>query len=114
MPTSDAFLGCTSDDPNAAYEDLVCNFRKIVDKHAPLRTKTVRGNDAPFMNKTWRKEIYNRTRLQRKFKKNRTKENELNFKKQRNKCVSLRRKAIKNHFRRVTENGVMTNKDFWK
>ena len=47
----DANLGCISDDPNAAYEDLVCNFRKIVVKHAPLRTKTVRGNDAPFMNK---------------------------------------------------------------
>ena len=38
-----------SDDPNLAYEDLVCKFRKIVDKHAPLRTKTVRGNEAPFM-----------------------------------------------------------------
>ena len=34
-----ANLGCISDDPNVAYEDLVCNFRKIVDKHAPLRTK---------------------------------------------------------------------------
>ena len=58
-------LGCISDDPNAAYEDLVCNFRKVVDIHAPLRTKAVGGNDAPFMNKTRRKEIYNRTRLQR-------------------------------------------------
>ena len=46
-------LGCNSDDPNVACEDLVWNFRKIVDKHAPLRTKTVTGNDAHFMNKTW-------------------------------------------------------------
>ena len=84
-----------SDDPNLAYEDLVCKFHRIVDKHAPLRTKTVRGNDAPFMNKTWRKEIYHRSHLQKKFKKNWTKENELNFKRQRNKCVALRKKAIR-------------------
>ena len=81
----------------------------------PYELKQLEGMMHPhFMNKTWRKEIYNRTRLQKKFKKNRTRENELNFKKQRNKCVSLRKKAIKNHFKRVTENGVMTNKDFWK
>ena len=38
-----ANLGCISDDPNAANEDLVCNFCKIVDKHAPLRTKPLEG-----------------------------------------------------------------------
>ncbi len=113
LDVKNASLLCFSDDPNFCYEDLENKFRKIIDKHAPLRTKIVRGNDAPFMNKTWRKEIYNRSRLHKEFKKNPSRESELNFKKQRNKCVSLRKKAIKSHFKKVTENGLMTNKDFW-
>ena len=62
-----ASLKCISNDPNLAHEDLVCKFRKIVDKHTPLRGKAVRGNDESLTNKTWRKEIYHRSHLQKKF-----------------------------------------------
>ncbi len=108
-----ADLRCNSSDPNITYDHLERKFREIIDKHAPLRTKTVRGNEAPFMNKTLRKAIYTRSRLQKKFKKHPTRENEANFKKQRNKCVALRKKAIKTHFKKVTDQGVMANKEFW-
>ena len=60
-----------------------------------------------------KKGIYTRTRLKKKFNKNPTKENENNFKRQRNKCVSLRRKAIKQHFKKATENGLVSNLAFW-
>ena len=76
------------DDPDQAYNDFVCTFRKLVDKHASLKTKVLRGNTAPFMTRELKKGIYTRTRLQKKYKKNLTKENELKFKRQRNKCVS--------------------------
>ena len=36
------------------------------------------------------------------------------FKKQRSKCVFLRKKCIKNYFSKITENGVNANKEFWK
>ena len=36
------------------------------------------------------------------------------FKKQRSKCVLLRKKCIKYYFSKVTESGVNTNKEFWK
>ena len=52
-------------------------------------------------------------RLKKKFNKNPTKENENNFKRQRNKCVSLRRKAIKQHLKKATENGLVSNRAFW-
>ena len=45
--------------------------------------------------------------------KNPTKATESLFKKQRNKCVLLRKKYIKNYFSKVTESGVNTNKEFW-
>ena len=107
-----ANFGAT-EDPEQAYDNLVCTFRKLVDKHAPLKTKVQRGNSAPFMTHELKKGIYTRTRLKKKFKKNPTKENENNFKRQRNKCVSLRRKAIKQHFKKVTENGLVSNRAFW-
>ena len=34
--------------------------------------------------------------------------------KQRNKCVNLRKKAVKKYFKKVTESGIVENKQFWK
>ena len=51
-----------SDDPDENYSFLTREFSKIVDKHAPLRKKFIRGNHAPFMNKELRKAIYTRSR----------------------------------------------------
>ena len=65
------------------------------------------------MNRELNKAIYVRSNLKKKFNKNPSKENELKFKKQRNRCVSLRKKAIKAHFKKATENGHMSNKEFW-
>ena len=102
-----------SKDPHEGYDTITNNFLKVVNKHAPLKKKTIRGNDAPFMNKEFRKAIYTRTRLKNKFLKNPAEQNELMFKKQRNICVSLRRKSIKNHLKKITQKGITTNKDFW-
>ena len=46
--------------------------------------------------------------------KNPTKANESLFKKQRNKCVLIRKKYIKNYFSKAAESGVNINKEFWK
>ena len=54
-----------------------------------------------------------RARLKQRLNKHPSKQNEVAFKKQRNRCFALRKKAIKNHFKRVTSNGLMSNKAFW-
>ena len=82
--------------------------------HAPLKTKIVKGNDAPFVDKQLRKAIYTRTRLKSKIHKNPSKENKIAYKKQRNFCVSLRRKCMKNYLKKLTEKGLAANKSFWK
>ena len=51
--------------------------------------------------------------LQKKLKKYPSRENEAKLKKQRNKCVSLWKKAIRNHFKNATSNGLVSNHDFW-
>ena len=101
------------EDPEDCYNNLTNNFRNLVDKHAPLKTKFARGNSAPFVTRELKKAIYTRTRLKNKFNKFPTNLNERNYKKQRNKCVSLRKKAIKQHFKKATAGGLISNSDFW-
>ena len=36
-------------DPEQAYDTFVCTFQKLVDKHAPLKMKVLRGNNTPFI-----------------------------------------------------------------
>ena len=85
-----------------------------MEKHAPLKKKIVRGNHAPFITKDLRKAIYNRSRLKNKYLKNPSEVNEKLYKSQRNKCVSIRKKSIKQYFSNITSKGIVTNREFWK
>ena len=51
----------TSADPNESYLFLTTSFSKIVEKHVPLKKKTLRENHAPFVSKELRKAIYARS-----------------------------------------------------
>ena len=44
-------------DPNQIYQSLTKNILTVVNKHAPLRKKIVRGIQAPFMTKEFQKTI---------------------------------------------------------
>ena len=46
-----------------SYEDFQQIFMDIVNKHAPIKTKVVRANNAPFMNKLLSKEFMKRSKL---------------------------------------------------
>lgn len=45
------------------FENLAIDFLNVVDNHAPLKSKIVRGNDAPFMTSELRREIRYRSKL---------------------------------------------------
>ena len=100
--------------PNENYQHLTENFISVVEKHAPLKKKIVRGNQASFVNREFRKAIYTRSRLRNKYRNNTTSENELWDKQQRNQCVSLRRKSMKLCLNKLAADGIVTNKSFWK
>ena len=55
------------------------------------------------MNEQWRKAICHRNKLWKKFTHQRTDANYAEYKKQRNKCTSIRRKAIEDHFKNKSE-----------
>ena len=110
----ETYFSFKTSNPDENYSVLTNVFSNIVNIHALLKKKILRGNKAPFMNKELRKAIHTRSRLRNRYFKNPTKENETSYKKQRNKCVSLRRKSITQHFSKITSKGIMTNKQFWK
>ena len=85
------------------FEYLPYQFANVVNKHAPLKTNVSRGNNAPYINKHLRKEIYRRSALRNKFNKKPNKLNWEKYKKQRNKCVKLRKRSIKTYIENITK-----------
>ena len=56
-------ISSESRDTSESYENFVQDLLKVVNHHAPLKSKSVRGNYVSFMNKYWKKVIYERTRV---------------------------------------------------
>lgn len=84
------------------------------DKHAPMKQKYVRANESPFMTKTLKKEIMNRSRLKNKYLKENSEKNKKAYSKQRNLCTSLLRKEKKTYFENLDTSKITDNKMFWK
>ena len=47
----------SSNDPNVNYKSITENFLEAIDKHAPLKKKFVKSNQALFMNREFQKAI---------------------------------------------------------
>ena len=101
--------------PNSelAYEKFQMLYSEVVDKHAPLKHRILRGNQALFMTKDLSKQIMVRSRLRNKFNKRKATQNWNAYKAQRNKCISIRRENIRNHFSSLCDNGGIPTKMFW-
>ena len=96
-----------------AYEKFKHFYSEAVEKHAPLKHRVLGGNQAPFMTNDLSKQIMIRSRLRNKFNKHKTVQNWNAYKAQRNKCVSIRRKTIQNHFTSLCSNTGIPNEKFW-
>ena len=67
-----------------------------------------------FTNKTLSKEIMKRTKLPKKFLKERTDESKKRYTSQRNYCVSLPKNTKKNYYNSLNEKDVSDKKNFRK
>ena len=98
---------------NTCYDKFENTFKETLDKHAAIKEKNVRANNAPFMNKTLSKAIMNRSRLKNKFHQNPNKLNESRYKQQRNYCVNLTRRVKKDYYANLDIKKVNDNRKFW-
>ena len=96
---------------NMEYQHFLNIFIDILNKHAPMKQKYLRANQGRFMTKDLHKAIMKRSRLRNKFLRDRTDISREEYKKQRNLCVSLLKKAKKiiKIIKSVTD-----NKKFWQ
>ena len=69
-----------------------------LDKHAPVKSKLIRGNHKPYISKTMRKAIMRRSELASKLRKHPTEENKVAFRKQKNFCSRLYKKERKKYY----------------
>ena len=98
---------------NITYAEFKHIFMRVLNQHAPLKTKIIRANNAPFMNKSLRKHIMTRSRLKNKLNNEPSEKNEKAYKKQRNLCVNLFKKAKKEYYTNLNPSVIADNKKFW-
>ena len=91
------------DDKEKAYELFKDMFLTVVNRHAPLKTKTIRGAQAPFMNKELSSAIMHRSKLGNVYNKTKSIKAWEASKKERNTYVSIKHKNIQNHLLTIFE-----------
>ena len=104
----------TLDEATMNYDNFLEIFINILNKHAPLKQKIVRGNQAPFMTKALSKAIMKRSKLKNNFNKYPSDENNRLYKKQRNYCVNLLTKEKKKYYNNLDLKIFDDNKTFWQ
>ena len=85
------------------YESFASSCTNVLDDHAPLKKKYVRGKYSSFMNKSLSKAIMVRRRLRNIFLQNRSEENKINYNKQKNLCVTLLTRSKKEYYQNQSE-----------
>ena len=108
----DFSLNLKTDDPNENYDFLTNTFINIVNNNAHLKNNFIRGNQTPFVTRNLRKNFVPELDLEINFVSILLKKMK-NYKKQRNKCIALRRKCIKEYVHNISNNNIVTNKIFW-
>ena len=96
----------------SSFEMFQKTFLWVLDKHAPLKKKTVRANEAPYMTKQLRKAIMTRSRLQNRHHKLKTEESNQKFKRQRNFCNRLYKRERKRFYENLKPNDITDNEKF--
>ena len=86
---------------------------EMLNKHAPMKMKTLRANEVPYMTKPLRKAIMRRSYLENRYFKYKTPECLAAYKKQRNYCSRLYKKEMKSYYANLNVVNITDSKRFW-
>ena len=87
---------------------------EMLNKHAPAKQKTIRGNPAPYMTRELRKAIMRRSELETKYHKHRDIQSLRQYKKQKNFRSKLYKKERKKYYSRSNIDDIIDSKKIWK
>ena len=97
-----------------AYSELQSKFLEILNLHAPMKKRIVRANEVPYMTKTLRKAIANRSRLENRYYRDKSDESLRAYRKQKNFCSRLYKKVRKKYYTNLDLTNITDSKRFWK
>lgn len=106
----EAFQTLSIDDQLYEY---MSHLKHIIDKHAPMKTRYIKSNQAPYMNDRLRKAINVKGMLFRKYRKNPSNATWEPYRIQRNKVSHIKRQSIKEYFNKKCEVDDTSAKSFW-
>ena len=95
------------------YETFEQLFMDTLEKHAPLKKKIVRANQAPYITKSMRKAIMRRSALENAFYIKGTAGCHKAYKKQKKYCSRLYKKERKKFYANFCCDSITDNKKFW-
>ena len=84
----------------------------VVNTIAPLKSRFIRANQTPFINKEIQRTVMVRSKLRKKLLKSRSESDKKAYNKQRNKCVSLLRKTKKAYYSNLNVRNIVDNEKF--
>ena len=93
------------------YQNFEETFVRVLDAHAPRKTKVLRGNHKRHVGKNLRKAIMKRSALKRKASRTKQQEDITKYKKQRNLVVKLNRETKLHYFNNLETS--KNSKPFW-
>ena len=104
-------LQIKQDEGPKVYQNFEETFVRVLDAHAPRKTKVLRGNHKPLVDKNLRKGIMKRSVFKRKASRTKQQEDITKYKKQRNLVVKLNRETKLHYFNNLET--LKNSKPFW-
>ena len=104
----------TSENNRHEFDLFKSALNEAIQRDAPIKQRDVRGNQAPFIDKTINKEIMKRSQLRNTFLNTKSDIDRKAYNKQSNLCVSLIRREKTNFFNNISTRDIADNKTFWK
>ena len=92
------------------FDDVVMN---TLHTKYPMKNKTIRANQQPYVTKEMRKAIMNRSRLQHRYWEYGTENCRLQMKKQENYCNRLYKQERKNYYKNLDPKNIIDERKFW-
>ena len=98
LDVKNSIIQMTSENNDLEFDRFKTALDEVFQRHAPIKKRYVRANQASFINKKINKEIMKRSRLRNKFLNTKSDIDRKAYNRQRNLCVSLIRSKKKNFF----------------
>ena len=107
-------IAYTFDDPDDVYWCWGTLYNQVLDDHAPIRKYYRRpGAASKFITAETRKAMIERDRLKKRYYKSRNPADWEQCRRMRNKVVSMRRKSVQEHFRKLRVDKHGNQRKFW-